>query len=268
MNYNLRFKESVLSYKKSGKGDRVLILFHGFGQQHHSFATLSEMLSEHYTLYAFDLFFHGDSHWNEGEQPLEKDMWKEIVSGFLQTHSIERFSLLGYSLGGKFVLATLESFPERIEQIFLLAPDGIKSSFWYTLATYPVLLRLFFKSMILKPGRLQFIISLLQILHIVDNGLLRFVQSQMDTQHKRERVYYSWVVFRHLKFAMRKIAFLINGNSIGLTVIVGGHDKIIKAKNMQHLLRHVPNHQFEILDTGHNGVITKSIPALMRLASQ
>lgn len=264
MQHTLRYKNSILSYQQSGDGENVLLLFHGFGQHHRAFAALTEALAPHYTLYAFDLFFHGNSQWNKGEQPLEKELWKEIMVNFLKEHQIERFSVLGFSLGGKFALSMLELFPKQIEQIFLLAPDGIKTNFWYSLATYPLLLRQFFKSMILKPGRLHAITSVLHALRVVDKGLLRFAESQMDTQEKRERVYYSWVVFRHLHFDMRKIAGLIQDHNIQLTMIVGKHDKIITAQNMQRLLRHLRNHQLDMLDTGHNGVIAGSISILMK----
>ncbi len=268
MQHTLTYKNSTLSYRQSGHGDNVLLLFHGFGQHHRAFAALTESLASPYTLFAFDLFFHGNSKWNEGEQPLEKEMWRAIISQFLREHKIEKFSVLGFSLGGKFALATLELFPVQTENIFLLAPDGIKTSVWYSLATYPLLLRRFFKSMILKPGRLHAITSLLHTLHIVDNGLLRFAESQMDTQEKRERVYYSWVVFRHLHFNMRKTATLLNEHSIRLTMITGRHDKIITTQNMQRLLRHVKDNKLEVLDTGHNGVIAGSIPVLVKTTSQ
>jgi pimeloyl-ACP methyl ester carboxylesterase len=268
MQHTLTYKNSTLSCQQSGHGEKVLLLFHGFGQHHRAFTALTETLASHYTLYAFDLFFHGNSQWNEGEQPLEKETWKEIMSQFLSEHRIEKFSVLGFSLGGKFALTTLELFPTQTENIFLLAPDGIKTSLWYSLATYPLLLRRFFKSMILKPGRLHAITALLHRLHLADSGLLRFAESQMDTQEKRERVYYSWVVFRHLHFDMRKTAGLLNHHSIRLLLITGRHDKIITTQNMQRLLQHVVDYKLEVLDTGHNGVIAGSIPILVKAIRQ
>lgn len=259
------YKDSLLAYQKSGYGEKVLLLFHGFGQHHKVFETLTEALSTSFTLYAFDLFFHGQSKWNQDEQTLEKEMWREIMLQFLTENKVDHFSVLGFSLGGKFALASVELFPDRIEQVILLAPDGIKTNFWYSLATYPFLLRRFFKSMILKPGRLHTITSLLHTLHVVDNGLLRFAETQMDTQEKRERVYYSWVVFRHLKFEMKAIARILETHSMRLTLIVGKHDKIITTENMNHLLCHLQDYQFEVLDTGHNGVIAGSIPILGKI---
>ncbi len=246
-----------LHFSKSGNGGKILLAFHGFGQDHQAFAGLSAKLAEHYTVFAFDMFFHGKSDWNKGEEPLEKSFWKGLLLEFLEQHQIDRFSLLGFSMGGKFVLASLEAFPEKIDRIFLLAPDGIKTNAWYSLATYPIVLRRVSKNMISNPGWFQSIANIALKMGIIDKGVLRFAESQMVTEAKRQQVYLSWIVFRHLKFRMTKVADLINANNVNLTVIIGKHDKIITEMNMSHLLKKIPNHTLEILDTGHNGLISK-----------
>lgn len=251
----IRYKKSSLHYKMVGTGDRNLFVFHGFGQDHQAFQTVSETLSAQYTLFVFDLYFHGKSEWGYDEIPLEKEDWKETITVILKEYNIKRFSLAGFSLGGKFVLATAEAFPEQTEAIFLLAPDGIKTSFWYSLATYPILFRKFFKSIINHPDRLARITGLLKSLGLMDKGLIRFVEYQMNTPEKRTRVYYSWVVFRRLTVDMKIIAGLINHHSIPLTLIIGKYDKVIKEKNMKKLLKRVKSYRLEILESGHNGLI-------------
>ena len=255
--HSIEFKNTLLHYDAIGSGERPLLLFHGFGQNKAVFNELADVLSEKYTVYTFDLFFHGKSQWNKDEQPLEKEFWKELMTAFFNKHQIKSHSVLGFSLGGKFALATLEAFPSQTKEVFLLAADGIKTSFWYSMATYPLALRSLFKSMILKPERFQMITSVCYKLGLIDKGIIRFAESQMDTEEKRKRVYYSWVVFRHLKFNMRDIANLINIHSIQTTVIIGKFDKIITANNMNRLLSKLKTHQFEALETGHNGLIGK-----------
>jgi competence protein ComGF len=122
--------------------------------------------------------------------------------------------------------------------------------------------------MINKPARLHAITFILHSLHLVDPRLLRFADSQMDTQEKRERVYYAWVVFRHLSVDIQRIGELVQLHSIRLILIVGKRDMIITAQNMQRLLRHVNDYHLEILDTGHHGIIAGSIPTLIKAVSQ
>ena len=260
----VHFRRNLLHYVKAGNGKEPLLVFHGFGQDHTLYVPLLKSLSPRYTLYIIDLFFHGKSEWNEGERPLEKTTWASIVDVLLQDQRIDRFSILAYSLGGKFALATVEAFPSRIRKLFLLAPDGIKTSFWYSMATYPKIFRTIFKSMIFRHERFLWIAGKLNQSNLVDKGLIRFADYQMNSEAKRKRVYYSWVVFRHLSFDLRKIAKLINDNNIRLTMIVGKYDKVIRPENMDRLLRHVRNYKLEILESGHTGLIHESLWFLTR----
>lgn len=221
-----------------------LLMFHGYGQDSSVFKGIDG--------YSFDLFFHGKSVWPKGEEPLEKSEWKELISEFLEKNKIQKFRVLGFSMGGKFAMATLEAFPDRVTEIILLAPDGVKTSTWYSLATYPIALRNVFKSMIANHSRFRRIASASKKLGLIDKGVLRFVETQMDSEEKRKRVYHSWVVFRHLEFDLAKIKELINKNNIGLRLFVGRYDKIIRPENMKRLTTNV-----EIIDAGHNDLIGK-----------
>lgn len=259
----IHYRKNMLHYVKAGTGKQPLLVFHGFGQDHTLYVPLVKALSKKYTLYIVDLFFHGKSEWNEEEQPLEKAAWLAMMQVLFQEQQINSFSILAYSMGGKFALATIEGFPEKVKEVFLLAPDGIKTSFWYSLATYPELFRKFFKSMIFHPERFSMIANKLHEFNLVDKGLIRFADYQMNTEAKRKRVYYSWVVFRRLTFNLKKIARLVNRHNTRLTVVVGKYDKVIRPENMHGLLKHVRNHRLEILESGHTGLIHESLHLLM-----
>lgn len=253
----ISYHQSKLFYTKSGSGKIPLLLFHGFGQDNQAFKSWVDFLKESHTLYSFDLLFHGQSDWVSREA-LEKKDWKEIVLLFLNRETIIEFEIAGFSLGGKFAMATLEAFPERIKKLILLAPDGIKTSFWYSLATYPIAMRALFKSMILHPNRLYKITKALRVLKLVDQGLLRFAETQMSTEEKRRRVYFSWVYFRHLKFDLNKIAQILNDRQIDLWMIVGEFDKVIQPKHMESFVQNVNIKHFHILNVGHNDLIKKA----------
>ncbi len=251
----VHYRNARLHYTRIGSGTQVLLAFHGFGQSRAHLRPLAAQLSGRFTVYSFDLFYHGQSFWGDRENPLTKQAWTEMLSQFLSEHKIGRFALAGYSLGGKFVLATLENFPNRTTEIILMAPDGIRTNFWYSLATYPVWARRVFRSTVAKPKRFQNIALWMRRLRIVDKGILRFAQSQMDTREKRHRVYFAWMVFRELAFDMNYIAALINGNRIPVVVFLGRYDKIITAPNMRRLLGKVPGAQLIVLEAGHSRLI-------------
>lgn len=261
----ITYKEATLHFHKSGNGQHVILGFHGFGQDRRTFERLEH--DDRYTLFLFDIFFHGKSEWRNGEAPLEKSFWKDLMAEFFYQYKIDRFSLLGFSMGGKFVLATLEAFPNKIDSVFLLAPDGTKTSFWYSLATYPFIVRKFFKSMITRPGRFVQLAKLTNKIGIIDKSMLRFVELQMNTESKRKQVYLSWVVFRHLKFNVNRIANIINTNNILLTIVIGQYDKIIRVRDMNGLLKKVKRYSLQTPQTGHTGILLR-IDQLLNSPSQ
>jgi pimeloyl-ACP methyl ester carboxylesterase len=257
------YKKCTLHYIKVGKGNTPLFLFHGFGQDRNAFDNILNQPQSKYTCYVFDLFFHGKSKWGYAETPLTKDFWCELLISFLKQEGINRFSLAGYSLGARFVFASLVCCAEKVEEVFLLAPDGIKTSFWYNLATYPLLFRKLFKSMVSHPNRFQVLATGLNKLNLIDKGLLRFAKSQMDTAEKRERVYYSWVVLRKLRFNSKKTAELLLTYNIKTQLFLGAYDKVITQKSVAPLLRHAKNVKVIRLSTGHNKLIEEAIPRIV-----
>jgi pimeloyl-ACP methyl ester carboxylesterase len=252
---HILFGENILYYSVSGNGGIPLLAFHGFGQSKEAYQPFEEKLGEKYTIYAFDIFYHGRSEWKDRTQALEKEDWELILRGFLEKHQIEKFAICGYSMGSKFALASLEIFPKRVKEFLLIAPDGIKTVFWYSLATYPTSFRKFFQAMVVKPTYFHSLVNFFRKIGLVDKSILKFANTQMNTREKRRRVYLTWVVFRHLKFDLKLIAFLINQNNIAMIMFTGKYDKIIKEENMMDLLKHVKEYEHVILESGHNNLI-------------
>src|SRR6185369_4055292 len=161
------------------------------------------------------------------------------------------FEIAGFSIGAKFALATVELFPERISRIILLAPDGIKNNLWYSFATRTSLMRSLFRSLILKPKRLQAVIKFLKFFHVEDKNLLRFVEFQLSTEEKRKRVYNSWIYFRHLSFNLKDLSLQLNSRNIPVIFILGKSDKVIPFKVIEEFAKTLNNCQFQLLDVGH-----------------
>ena len=249
------YENQVLHYYKIGNGSKSMLAFHGFGLTGKSFEPIAKILSEEYTVYSFDLFFHGKSHWGNIKEPLTKDYWGKLLSAFIEENNILNFSILAFSLGGKFALATLEQLSSRIEEMIMIAPDGIQTQIWYNLATYPVAFQDYFKSMIVRPKRFFNILDLIKRMGLLDKGISKFAASQMNSVKKRRRVYYSWVVFKNLTYDMKKIADEINKNKISFTLYLGDFDKIITKQGMKKLTNLLDSHEITMLECGHNNLI-------------
>lgn len=261
-NHQIETDLCILNHKVYPGGPKVLLAFHGFGQSAEAMAPLTQRLSQTYTLYSFDLFFHGSSTWKNTGQTLSKQDWSHILSQVLKTYNIASFTLAGFSLGGKLVLATVEAFPTRVERVMLMAPDGIDTSFWYNLATYPPIFRRYFKSMITKPQRFHHLMKALKKLNIVDKGLIRFAARQMNSNSKRYQVYHSWVVFKELKFDLDQIANVLNRQEIPVNIWMGKYDRVIKTRRLEKLVGKLEQCELHFLDCGHNDLVLHVVGTL------
>ena len=246
---------STLFYKKTGSGVEPLLLFHGFGMDHSAFTSIAEALSAQFTCYSFDLFFHGKSSWNNGEAPLSMQTWSLIMAQFFQTERITRFSVLGYSIGARFALGTFMAFPAQTSRLILLAPDGIKDNFWYKLAVYPLLTRMIFRQMIQRPFLFNSLSRISARAMVVHPALLRFAASQMSTTEKREKVYKTWVVFRHLRFKPMELIKKINDSDCQVVIYLATQDRMIKRNFLESFAASLKNCRLSVLNTSHHQLI-------------
>jgi pimeloyl-ACP methyl ester carboxylesterase len=232
-------------------------MFHGFGQTNDSLKAIIEVLKDDYMIYSFDLFFHGDSTIENNEKVLHKSAWLEIITAFTTEKKIGNFSLAGYSLGTKFCLVLVEAFPEKIERLILIAPDGIKINFWYSFATALSIPRTVFKSTIERPATFTFTTKFLEKVNLLDRSVVKFARTQMHTREKRSQVYHSWVGFRFLQVDIRKLAQTISEKGIKTSIFLGIHDKMITKKILSSFIKGCKGITIKELNAGHTNLIQK-----------
>ncbi|MEK6479783.1 alpha/beta hydrolase [Catalinimonas sp. 4WD22] len=251
----VHFKEVTLHYLKYGYGSEALICFHGYGQNASVFQPLAEALGSKYTLYSFDLFFHGKSEWKDCGLPLSSDFLAQIFEYWINQEKLTDINFCGYSLGGKIIISLLQKTKIQVKKILLIAPDGIKTNFWYDLATYPYWARRIFKYTVEHPSAFFRIVDVLGDIGVLDNGVVRFAKSQMNDRTKREKVYNTWLIYRKLRPELQTLSRKINAEDIYLVLYLGKFDKIITFKRVQPLLTQLNQYDFFLLNKGHNNLI-------------
>jgi pimeloyl-ACP methyl ester carboxylesterase len=248
------FENTKLHYSIYGHGEKVLLMFHGFGHTHKDMRPIEKALVSQYKIYNFDLFFHGFSEWNNGDQPLTPEYWQKILSVFLEENQIENFSLLGFSLGAKIALATLEMFPNRTESLYLIAPDGIKTNFWYQIATAPIMRNLF-RQTIMRPHLFFKCIKLLGTFKLLDRSTIRFCSIQMNSREKRRRLYYTWTTLKKMSPNLPSILEYVNQNKTPITLFAGSYDRVIPLKHIANFAKKISHAHLEIMKVGHNNLL-------------
>jgi pimeloyl-ACP methyl ester carboxylesterase len=250
------FRQATLAYTKVGQGEEVWLAFHGFGQNHEAYLARTESFPERITLYSFDLFHHGHSHWGYEERPVKKEFWSALMREFFLQQGISQFSITAYSLGARFALSLMESFPDRIIQVHLLAPDGIHTDFWYALATQPWLTRKLFAWLVKNPALYFKFLHAAGALNIMPQARLHFAGRQMDTMEKRRQVYFSWVTFRHLTVHPKKLALLLQQYGISLELFLAVNDQVINNRKLIFKTAHHSQVNIRQLNCNHNRLLT------------
>jgi pimeloyl-[acyl-carrier protein] methyl ester esterase len=95
-----------------------LVLLHGWGLNVRVWDGLVEELRDRFRLIAVDLPGHGRSAWNPGQNTPAEQAW--LLHSTLAPIS-NRYSLLGWSLGGRIALDLAAAMPAQIDKLVLVA---------------------------------------------------------------------------------------------------------------------------------------------------
>jgi len=220
----------VLDYLSFGSGPKTLICFHGFGRRAEDFLYFRKELESTYTVYSFFFFHHGRSEYpgdRIDKNTLRAEEWNELIRDFLNEKKIDRFSLMGYSMGGKLALSILERQSAHVDEIFLMAPDGIKTNFWYRFTSKNKLGNMIYRRVLKNPKPLFSLMNLMVKLRLVSSKLVRFAQSNLETREKRELVYKVWLTLRHVEPTVKTCSRIIAHQSIQCYLLFGKYDNVI-----------------------------------------
>lgn len=246
-----------LEYACSGNGEKTLICFHGFGQNLMVFNDLSSGLVDHQVV-SVNLFYHGKSVRQGGSKYLLQEEWKNIFARFLNHLNIDRFSVLGYSLGGRYTSSTLKSFENRIDHCLLIAPDGIVKRSSYEFATFPLGSEQLFGFFMRNPKPFFIFLDLLEKTKMFNQWTIDFSRAQLQDKDQRMRVYHSWITLRKFRMRQAQLIQRINTGNFKTTVIFGKYDKIIQPERHFYFLNQIPEAKVIILDTGHTKLLNES----------
>ncbi|UJP63530.1 alpha/beta fold hydrolase [Mongoliitalea daihaiensis] len=244
-----------LAYYKYGNGSNMYLLFHGFGQSSKAYQSFLPLRQADETYLVIDVFYHGQSSWNSVQQKLTKEIWRAILLQLMQEENFEKFHLVGYSMGGKFCLVSYELFPNYVQSLLLMAPDGIKTGFWYNMATFPGIFNRLFQHVVFHPARFFKTMDVLHRMGLLESSFIKFVKSQMHTRTMRAQVYFTWNVFKTMQPDLSSIIRHLRMSSTPITLVTGKYDKMVTSENLQKFSSKIPQIRRLVLESGHNTLI-------------
>lgn len=111
-----QFREKNIHYKKEGTGE-VLVLIHGFLENLSMWDEMAVEFSKTWQVIRVDLPGFGKSDCIEDTHSME--LFAECTQQLLLELNIDKFTLIGHSMGGYVALALSEICPDKIEHICL-----------------------------------------------------------------------------------------------------------------------------------------------------
>lgn len=264
LSFFIPYKSSQIHCLQWGTGEKILLCFHGFGETADSFIPIARQVENKYTIIAVDLPLHGKTVWKEGMTFTIENL-VAIIDAIPVMHK-RSFLVMGYSMGGRIALHLYQLIPQRIRQLILLAPDGLKINFWYRLATQTIWGNRLFKYFMKKPGIFFRVTKALKSTGMINIGVYNYVHQYLNQEDKRMQLYTIWTTMRKLKPRVKMIQSLIPKNNTPVLLIYGRYDRIIRHTTGSHFKKGIEDYcTVHILPCGHRILHEKNTAAIAAL---
>jgi pimeloyl-ACP methyl ester carboxylesterase len=258
-------------FHEYGEGQQPMLAFHGYGMTGRQFHVLKNSVLKKYHVYGFDHFFHGESrlhNWTEAEilAGMPRAMVREYVEEWFKQYGRQRISVMGYSIGANLALILVEEFPDLIDEVILMAPDGLSVYKGFDILRNKWHGKYLFKRVAKSKWLAPTLLKGLRRVRFIDDSLYQIAYSEMDTEQKRLDVYYTLNFIKLLTPDVVKVAHVINEHNIPCTLIFGKHDELFPMKAAMPFIRLLKNPQIHEVNLGHWLVIPALDDYLTNLA--
>jgi pimeloyl-ACP methyl ester carboxylesterase len=178
-------------------------------------------------------------------------MVKAYVEEWFNLYGRQRFSVMGYSIGANIALILVEEYADLIDEVILMAPDGLSVYKGFHFILHQPVGRLLFKRITKSKWLAPFLLKTLKRVRFIDDSLYQIAYSEMDTTQKRLDVYYTLNLIRLLKPEINKIAALINQHKIKCKLIFGQHDQLFTKAAALPFIQQLDDAEVHELPLGH-----------------
>jgi len=107
------------------EGKQTMLLLHGFTTLSHAWDMFAPAFRDRYHVLAMDQRGHGDSQWSYDATYTAEDHLVDIA-GFVDALKLDKFVLVGHSMGGRNAIMYTACFPEKVTRLILIdsRPDN------------------------------------------------------------------------------------------------------------------------------------------------
>jgi len=246
-----------LHYYKFGTGPQPMLCFHGYGMHGKQFKIFEpEQLASKYTFYGFDLFFHKQTKLKDQslatiKKGITKKELANLVLDFCRHEQIERFSVIGYSMGTHYAAVVAEELPIMVDEYIAVAPASINAG---------VLVRFFSKNkignkilekLILSEKALTRTLKFGKTFRLLDDVGYNILCKEFGTEELRFNFYASFVYLRFFETNEPQLIKALNEHNIKSVFIFGKRDAMYPPKIGDAFIARLKQAEVIILDENH-----------------
>ncbi|MCO6495399.1 MAG: alpha/beta hydrolase [Bacteroidetes bacterium] len=243
------YNNSQIQYHLFGKGNILVVAFHGYGKDAQSFKIWENKLDSA-TFLSISLFEHGESKWNESRK-FSKDDFINIISELIRFLGLQKKPIvpLGYSIGARYAIALSIFFPQNILGCIVLAPDGFSTVDMVRLSSKISFLK---RIIIRYPGIVLHALTLGYYFNLFSRSAMNFFKSKFDTEAKRIMLFNVWKHADAISVKRLVVADFFNSHKLPFFCVIGIHDEIIHPGKLYSIKKQIKNMQVIEVDEGHS----------------
>ena len=242
--------DGELHYLKWGSGQQLLLAFHGYGDNPRFYDLLQPYLAANYTVICFDLPHHGHSVLPDGFSLSKSDL-HSLILDVKEEFTVEKVSLIGYSIGGMVCLSCIEAAPDRIDRVLLLATDGLAVNRYFYFFTSTFFGKIVFAHMLTNPRIYLLVMAWLRNIRFAQPARYKFATHFLQSNEHRKRLRLFWPAMRRVATNPAKLTLMINKYRIPVTIFMGANDRVLPPALAQKFMSGLDTVHLHILDKGH-----------------
>jgi pimeloyl-ACP methyl ester carboxylesterase len=245
-----------LHYYKYGTGEEHMLCFHGFGMHGKQFRELEQELGKKYTFWGFDLFFHKatklkDQSLETVKTGLTKRELAKLILNFCKAHNINRFSVIGYSMGTHYATTVVEELPEMINEYIVAAPSSIKPGKIIQFFSRNTLGNKIIEKVSLSKNAMVKLLNMCKRARFIDAEGYGILLREIETHELRFNLYASLTYLRFLTTNESKLINALNNKPIRSIFIFGQRDKTYPLSIGKSFLPKIKKAEILNLNEGH-----------------
>lgn len=261
-----------LHYYRFGNGSKHMLCFHGYGMHGKQFISLQEQLGHKYTFWGFDLFFHKGTQLKDEtlstiKTGLRKQQIVDLIKAFCIEVGIERFSVIGYSMGSHYATTIVEGIPQLIDEYIVVAPSSIEPGAIVRFLSTNKLGNKLLEKMMFSQKAMANVIKLLRNLSFIDDAGRDILNKEIGTQELRFALYACLTYLRFLETAEQQFLTAVEKYNIRTIFIFGKRDKMYLPKIGKALFKKLTGAEVVIIDADHEIIKPEFVNTLTSMLS-